>query len=103
MEIGSEKLRDEIAIGQSVWPQQTRRRGRVYSHILERRDEDIAEGDDLWANQRLASGMVSNIVLLTFSCLRCLRSFSSRYVRFARTGVLKGFMIFLMATFWFVS
>ena len=40
---------------------------------------------------------------MTFSCLRCLRSFSSRYVRFARTGVLKGFMIFLMATFWFVS
>lgn len=34
----------------------------------------------------------------TFSCLRCLSSFSSRYVRFDRTGVLKGFMIFLMAT-----
>lgn len=39
----------------------------------------------------------------TFSCLRCFRSFNSRYVRFDRTGVLKGFMIFLMATAWLVS
>lgn len=39
----------------------------------------------------------------TFSCFRCFSSFSSRYVRLARTGVLKGFMIFLMATFWLVS
>jgi len=30
--------------------------------------------------------------------LRCFSSLSSRYVRFARTGVLKGFMIFLIAT-----
>ena len=35
----------------------------------------------------------------TFSCLRCFRSFSSRYVRLARTGVLKGFIIFFTATF----
>jgi len=35
---------------------------------------------------------------LTFSCRRCLRSLSSRYVRLDRTGVEKGFMIFLMAT-----
>jgi hypothetical protein len=41
--------------------------------------------------------------MLTFSCLRCLSSFSSRYVRFDKTGVLKGFMIFLMATAWLVS
>lgn len=40
---------------------------------------------------------------MTFSCLRCLSSFNSRYVRLARTGVLKGFMIFLTATFWLVS
>src|SRR4051812_23157194 len=39
----------------------------------------------------------------TFSCLRCLRSFSSRYVRLDKTGVLKGFIIFLMATAWLVS
>jgi hypothetical protein len=39
----------------------------------------------------------------TFSCLRCFSSFSSLYVRFERTGVLKGFMIFLMATAWLVS
>jgi hypothetical protein len=41
--------------------------------------------------------------MLTFSCRRCLSSFSSRYVRFDRTGVLKGFIIFLMATAWLVS
>lgn len=35
---------------------------------------------------------------LTFSCWICLRSLSSRYVRFESTGVLKGFMIFLTAT-----
>jgi hypothetical protein len=34
----------------------------------------------------------------TFSWRRCLRSFNSRYVRLDRTGVLKGFMIFLIAT-----
>ena len=34
----------------------------------------------------------------TFSCRRCLSNFSSRYVRFDKTGVLKGFMIFLTAT-----
>lgn len=34
----------------------------------------------------------------TFSWRRCFRSFSSRYVRLERTGVLKGFMIFLTAT-----
>lgn len=39
----------------------------------------------------------------TFSCLKCFSSFSSRYVRFERTGVLKGFMIFFMATAWLVS
>lgn len=39
----------------------------------------------------------------TFSCFKCLSSFSSRYVLFDRTGVLKGFMIFLTATLWLVS
>jgi hypothetical protein len=36
---------------------------------------------------------------LTFSCLRCLRSLSSRYVLLDKTGVLKGFIIFFTATF----
>jgi len=36
---------------------------------------------------------------LTFSCFKCFRSFSSRYVLLDKTGVLKGFMIFLTATF----
>jgi hypothetical protein len=39
----------------------------------------------------------------TFSCLRCFSSFNSRYVRFDKTGVLNGFMIFLTATFCPVS
>lgn len=34
----------------------------------------------------------------TFSCWMCFKSLSSRYVRLLRTGVLKGFMIFLIAT-----
>ncbi len=34
----------------------------------------------------------------TFSCLRCLSSFNSRYVLLLSTGVEKGFIIFLMAT-----
>ena len=34
----------------------------------------------------------------TFSWRRCLSSFNSRYVRLDRTGVLNGFMIFLIAT-----
>ena len=36
----------------------------------------------------------------TFSCFKCFNSFSSLYVLFDKTGVLKGFMIFLTATFW---
>lgn len=39
----------------------------------------------------------------TFSCRRCFSSFNSRYVRFDRTGVLNGFMIFLTATGWPVN
>ena len=38
------------------------------------------------------------VLVLTFSWRRCLRSFNSRYVRLDRTGVLNGFMIFLIAT-----
>ena len=36
----------------------------------------------------------------TFSCRRCFRSLSSRYVRFDSTGVLNGFIIFFTATGW---
>lgn len=39
----------------------------------------------------------------TFSCFKCFKSFNSRYVRFDKTGVLKGFIIFLTATFCPVS
>ena len=42
--------------------------------------------------------MIWMICKLTFSCFMCLRSLSSRYVRFERTEVEKGFMIFLIAT-----
>jgi hypothetical protein len=34
----------------------------------------------------------------TFSWRKCLSNFSSRYVRLDKTGVLKGFIIFLIAT-----
>lgn len=34
----------------------------------------------------------------TFSWRKCFKSFSSRYVLLDRTGVLKGFIIFLTAT-----
>lgn len=70
--------------------------------ILEGRDEDVAQGDDLLRVR--ACPMVDNYYPQhTFSCLRCLSSLSSLYVRLASTGVLKGFMIFLTATFWLVS
>ena len=35
---------------------------------------------------------------MIFSCRMCFSSLSSRYVRFASTGVLNGFMTFLIAT-----
>jgi hypothetical protein len=55
----------------------------------------------IWAALGSASG--GSYCMPTFSCRRCFKSFSSRYVRFDRTGVLKGFMIFLIATAWLVS
>lgn len=49
MEISAEKLRHKVAAMRSVWA-----RGRLGSqarsgdiHVLERGDEDVAEGDDL--------------------------------------------------------
>ena len=39
----------------------------------------------------------------TFSCWMCFNSFSSLYVLLLKTGVLNGFMIFLIATDEFVS
>jgi hypothetical protein len=39
-----------------------------------------------------------SLKVMTFSCRRCLSSLSSLYVRLARTGVEKGFIIFLTAT-----
>lgn len=67
-------------------------------HILKRRNENIAQADDLLFVQRLFPGHAVEIPKHTFSWRRCLSSFSSRYVRLDRTGVLNGFMIFLTAT-----
>ena len=100
VEISAEELGDEVAGWLLVDI-----RGKMWSwwhiHILERRNEDVGEGDDLdgcqWCNLLIV------LTQLTFSCLRCLRSLSSLYVRLDNTGVLKGFMIFLMATFCPVS
>jgi hypothetical protein len=97
VEIGAQELGDKVAkesVGIGVW------RGRRV-HVLERRNEDVAQADDL-RPVRMAMRR-SGDHMPTFSCLRCLSSFNSRYVRFERTGVLKGFMIFLIATAWLVS
>lgn len=107
-------------------------------HILEGRNEDVAERDNLQDVSVPESACVDMYVCmyecmyaanvcggicvlcvwscvctkrgegfgereLTFSCFKCFRSFSSRYVLLDKTGVLKGFMIFLTATFWPVS
>jgi hypothetical protein len=69
----------------------------VNVHVLERGNEDVAEGNDLDVVRALFSSQGTWWVR-TFSCLRCFSSFSSRYVRFDKTGVLKGFIIFLIAT-----
>lgn len=41
---------------------------------------------------------VENCGVLAFSCWMCFSSLSSLYVLLLRTGVLKGFMIFFIAT-----
>lgn len=83
MQVRAEQLGDEI-------------------YVLEGGDEDVAQGDDLEFRLALCD---RNLVSSgrTFSWRRCFRSFNSRYVLFDRTGVLKGFMIFLMATDWAVN
>jgi hypothetical protein len=89
VEISTEELGDEVA-------------GRQYGsgtvpfnlHVLERRDEDIAERNDLHVNYH----HLATRIILTFSCRKCLSSFNSLYVLLLNTGVEKGFMIFLMAT-----
>lgn len=95
MKIGSEKLGDEVA--KSLQYDQTESVGHANSHIFQWGDEDVAEGDDLVA---VSPGIWDrdSSSLLTFSWRRCFRSFNSRYVRLDRTGVEKGFMIFLTAT-----
>lgn len=52
----------------------------------------------IYANLAKRSCVKPVACCLTFSCFRCFRSFNSRYVRFERTGVLNGFMIFFTAT-----
>lgn len=70
-------------------------------NVLERGDEDVTEGDDLAS---ISDGDTNPFgEPLTFSCRRCFSSLSSLYVRFERTGVLKGFMIFFIATDWEVN
>lgn len=77
----------------------------------ERGGGGAAEGDDQFSAQidlrlkstrrrRAGQGRQARMegVGPTFSCRMCLRSLSSRYVRLERTGVEKGFMIFLIAT-----
>jgi hypothetical protein len=103
VEIGAQEFCDEVA---------GKRSARVskhtlfvsHIHVLERGNEDITERDDLcsavsYTSRRALSGCGRP----TFSCFRCLSSFSSRYVLLASTGVLKGFIIFLMATLALVS
>ena len=93
MKIGPEKFGDEVASGQLDLVHLTDWK---MLHVLQGRNEDVAKAYDL----QLMSACWSGVMRLTFSCLRCLRSFSSRKVRLARTGVLNGFMIFLTATAW---
>jgi hypothetical protein len=52
--------------------------GRGYSHILERGDEDVAERDDLEDDEHVCRSHSEYPHELTFSCLRCLSSLSSR-------------------------
>lgn len=52
-----------------------------------------------WLTYMSSSGeMKISLRLMRFSCLKCFNSLSSRYVRFDSTAVLKGLLIFLMAT-----
>ncbi len=64
--------------------------------IFQGRYEHILKANYLWS---YASGKIyARSDTLTFSCCMCFSSFNSRYVRLLRTGVLNGFMIFLIAT-----
>lgn len=97
MQVSAEEFGDEVAGWVSVLLKPTLA---IFLHIFERGDEDIAEGDNLQIIRYDSNGRRCE---QTFSCLRCLSSLSSRYVLLDRTGVLKGFMIFLTATFCPVS
>jgi hypothetical protein len=87
VQIGSEQLRDKVAVA-------------ILAGIPQL---DVGQGSVTMTYRSSRGEMKMSLSEMTFSCRRCLSSFSSRYVRLARTGVLKGFMIFLMATFWLVS
>ena len=64
--------------------------------IFQGRYEHILKANYLWI---YASGKIyARCGILTFSCCMCFSNFNSRYVRLLRTGVLNGFMIFLIAT-----
>ena len=98
VKIGSEQLGDKVA---DLISRCRNAVGSECLHVLQWRDEDVAQTNDLPGVSIVYQGGFPG--WLTFSCRRCLRSFSSRYVRLDRTGVLKGFMIFLIATAWLVS
>ena len=96
VQIGSKQLSDEIA-GRSISKLfHCGKKARFHLHVLQWRDEDVAERDDLSSGQQLLGG--DHCDELAFSCLRCFNSFNSLYVRLLKTGVEKGFMIFLTAT-----
>ena len=74
MEIGAEQLGDEVAESVSGCLGEGGRRG---LHVLQGRDEDVAQTDNLGCCQNPLAGQLLCGVH-TFSCLRCLSSFSSR-------------------------
>lgn len=95
VQIGSEQFCDEIATKAVSWPPTAT--GGEESHIS-------SSGEMKTSLRLMIYRMVVKNALYagdeshTFSCCMCFRSFSSLYVRLLSTGVLKGFMIFLIAT-----
>ncbi len=95
MKIGSQQLSDKVTakwlIELQIWKYES-------WHILQGRDENIAQANDLEAKDEWNEKGRTMNPRRTFSCLMCFKSFNSRYVLLLKTGVLKGFMIFFTAT-----
>jgi hypothetical protein len=94
VQVGSKQLGDEVPANDELL--RVRSSIRTAIQVFERRDEDVAQTDDLVQVSRSRHGEWG--AMQTFSCRICLRSFSSRYVLLESTGVLKGFIIFFTAT-----